>query len=98
MAEASFDTPIHEHDGHFVYRSGGACLRHAGASCLLDLATALKVGQIDLPCLPSAAILKEEFHGLKTALLVEGYMVWISPPMRLFHHRYRTMKMTSTAQ
>jgi len=28
MAEASAATPI-QHDGHDVYRSGGACLRHA---------------------------------------------------------------------
>jgi hypothetical protein len=31
MAEASTATTIHdEHDGHCVYSSGGACLRHAG--------------------------------------------------------------------
>src|SRR5229473_250249 len=29
MAEASAATTIHEHDGHNVYSSGGACLRHA---------------------------------------------------------------------
>jgi hypothetical protein len=39
MAEASAATTIHEHDGHTVYSSGGACLRHAGASCILALAT-----------------------------------------------------------
>src|SRR5712692_4367412 len=29
MAEASAAPPIDEHDGHNVYSSGGACLRHA---------------------------------------------------------------------
>src|SRR5712692_9444916 len=46
LMEASAATPIHVLPVMLVYRSGGACLRHAGASCLLDFATALEFNYI----------------------------------------------------
>jgi hypothetical protein len=42
MAQASSATTIHDaHDGHSVYSSGAACLRHAHTHGIPDLATAL---------------------------------------------------------
>ncbi|GAC1509801.1 MAG: hypothetical protein NVS2B12_25950 [Ktedonobacteraceae bacterium] len=71
MAEASAATTIHEHDGQNVYSSVERCLRPAGGSCILALATTLPLRAIRTIAMQCVLIL------LPLAILLEAVPAYL---------------------